>query len=264
MSLLLVVLIFSIVALGYLFLTKPSTQNYYVGPAPPDKNTVSVSGEAKTTVAPDLGLIAFSIETNRSSAQESQADNAEIVQGIKQALLENGVKEKDLQTISFTVEPVYETRYECPEDLPDCDYYDRIYTQEIVGYKTTHQLRLSVEELDKTGKLSDAITEQGGNEAKINSISFDLRDETRNDLEKQLLQQASSNAKNKGQRVAEGLGVQLGKPLSVSESIVYPVYYDYQARSLYAAEAVSAAAPTEVFGGQIEVQVTVSATFEIE
>lgn len=251
-----------ILGLGYLAFSKPSEQTFYVGPTPPERDTVTVNGEASASVAPDLGLVSLSVETNRSTAQASQEANAEVVQEIKQALLFHGIREMDMETVSFSVQPVYRSRYQCPEGGTTCPNYDRIYTQEITGYMTTHRLRVKVQQVEDTGEIADVIVEEGGDETQVDSISFDLKDGTRDELEMQLLQQAATNARNKAQRLADGLDVTLGGPTSVTESVQYPTYYrsyDYELAGVAAAPA-----PTEVFGGQIEVTAQVSASFLID
>ena len=257
--------LFVILALGgmYFMSGQAKPQSYYLNQEP-QRNTVSVSGESKMKVAPDLAQISFTIETNDSkSAKISQNDNAQLTEKVKTALLAAGVSDKDITTTQYTVEPIKRGRWECPDPLVKCESFERLYYEDVIGYRTVHTIFVKSDDTSKTGGILDAIGDAGGSNAKINSVGFSLKDETKKQLEKDLLEKASAAAKEKAQKIASGAGVSLGKPLMLSESINYPIYYNYN----YAEDAMKAAgapAPqTQVFGGEVDVTASVSATFEV-
>jgi uncharacterized protein YggE len=120
---------------------------------------------------------------------------------------------------------------------------------------------LDVKQLDKGGDYIDTATSAGDNETFVDYVSFTLQDETRRSTEKELLKEASAESKAKAQNIAEGMGVSLGKPLYASES------YNYYPTSYYKGgvmmDSISAAPPTELSPGQVDVSVTVSTGYEI-
>lgn len=258
--------VFLVVALAgmYIISSQAKPQNVYFS-TEPVKNIISVKGGAKATVAPNELQLSFTIETNDTSARRAQESNAQLTERVKRALIAAGLTEQNLETTQFSVEPIRRSRWSCPDPADmKCDYYDRVYYDEIIGYRTTHSMLVKSGNTAAGGELLDAANSAGGNELRVNYILFTLKDETRKLLEKQLLEAASQDAKAKAQRIASGMGVGVGTPTQVAESISYPYYYDYAYKS---AEAISAqtapAAATQVFGGQIDVSASITASFEV-
>jgi len=262
-----VLVVFLVIGLGgmYFISAQAKPTNVYLSQEP-IKNAVSVSGEAKTKVAPNLVQIAFIVETNDTkSAKTAQEANSEIANRVVAELKSLGLTDKDIETTSFSVQPIKISKYKCPDLYKTCEYYDRIYYEEILGYKATHGFFIKFEDTKKGGELLDAIAIAGTNEVKVNSVSFTLKDETRDQIERELLEKASQDAKNKAQKITAGLGGSVGKVLSASENIIYPYQYRYapQANVLAAEGDAAKVAATEVFASDIEVSATVSASFEV-
>ncbi len=229
--------------------------NVYVSSIPPE-HTIDVSATATDYVEPDLLVVQLTVETEMEGAKESQEETAEKIAAVEAALKALGIKDEDIKTAYYSVDVVKESHYICENETyyrSDC-YWEYI----IIGYRTTHSLTVDVENLDAGGDIVDAAVDAG---AEVDYISFTLKPETREETRKELLAEASSEAKAKAESIASGLEVTVGDAFSASESYYYyPVYrsYDYA----YAEEAAGAA-PTTLYGGEIEVTATVSASFEI-
>ncbi len=263
--------VFLLVALAgmYAISTQARVGDVYISPQP-SENTVTVNGEAKTKATPNLAQISFTVETNDTqSAQATQERNAQITADIKAALLAAGVLEKDIETTQFLVTPVKVSRWDCPvpRDIApdvayDCNPYDRTYYDEVIGYKTTHRIFVKTENTENAGELLDIITRGRGNEVRVDSVSFGLKDETKRQLEASLLERAAQDAKARAEKIAAGSGSSLGRLKSASENVYYPYYYDnYLARDV-AAE--SAPAPsTDVSPGQVDVTARVTVNYEV-
>jgi uncharacterized protein YggE len=234
----------------------PTNPNVYVSSIPPD-HAVSVSSTAVQHVAPDLLLVDLSVRTEALTAKSSQSENAVVVADLLPKLKALGLTDADIQTTSYSVDPVYNSTYVCDKVSNYC-HYDSVIT----GYTTAQELLLNVKQLDKGGDVIDAASTAGENQTFVNSVSFTLQDETRAALEKSLLKNASTEAKAKAQNIAAGLGVSVGKVLSASESYsYYPQYSNYK---MMEAGAASAPVPTQLSSGQVDVSVTVSASFEMQ
>ena len=261
-------IVFVLVALAgmYIIANQTKPQNLYFSQEPA-RNTINVKGEAKATVVPNELQLSFTIETNDTySAKTAQEKNSDLTEKVKKALFVAGLNEQDLQTIQFSVEPIKKSRWECPvKDDLSCNYYDRIYSEEVIGYKAMHSIFIKSSDTKKAGEFLDAINVAAGNDAKINSVSFNLKDDTKKQLERDLLEKASQDAKNKAGKIASGMGVGIGKPTSVVETVNYPSYYDYGYKSaapLLEASG-SSVASTQIFAGQVDVTASVSASFEV-
>lgn len=228
--------------------------NVYVSSTPPE-HAISVSATASEKVAPDLLVVQLRVVTEDKNAKQSQTDNAEVAAELRDELEKLGLEDKEIKTTSYRVEPITRSVKRC--DGVEC-YWDSV----VVGYRTTHTLTVSLTNLDIGGDVVDSATEVGTNQTFVDYISFTMQDETRRELEKSLLKEAAEKATAKAQNIADGLDASLGKPLSASESVYYPRYYDYY-RAGAAYEEAAPAPPTEFAAGEIEVSATVSASYEI-
>ncbi|MEW6722923.1 MAG: SIMPL domain-containing protein [Candidatus Micrarchaeota archaeon] len=234
----------------------PSSPNVYVSSTPPE-HAISVSASASTKVAPDLLNIQLRVQTESTVAKTAQEDNAEVAADLRSKLEGLGVKAEDIQTTSYSVDPVYDSDYVCEQGGIRCHYESTLK-----GYRVTHGISVKLTELDKGGDVIDAAGTAGTNQTFVDYVQFTLKDETRRSIEKSLLQNASAEAKSKAQGIASGLGVSVGKVLSASESFSYPVYYksyDFMAGAMEAAPSV----PTQLSPGQVDVSATVSTSFEV-
>ncbi|MDD5172164.1 MAG: SIMPL domain-containing protein [Candidatus ainarchaeum sp.] len=231
----------------------PTNPNVYVSSIPPE-HQISTSATASEKVAPDLLQIQLRVETTDTNAKKSQEDNAAVMAEVRSALKTAGLNDSDMQTVSYSVQPDYQSFETC--DTTGKCHWD----SEITGYTTTQTLMLDVKELDKGGDYIDTATSVGTNETFVDYVSFTLQDATRRSMEKELLKEASAEAKAKAQKIAEGLGVSLGKPLSASESYnYYPTPY-YRNTMM---DMAASAAPTVLSPGEVDVSVTVSVGYEI-
>ncbi len=239
--------------------------NIYVSSQSPD-NGISVSGEAKTKIAPNQGKISFTVETNdNNSAKIAQDSNAESSAEVVAALKSTGLTDDDIRSTSFSVQPIYSSRYVCPDETTTCDSYDRMYKREIIGYRATHTYSIKFEDVKKAGTYIDKIS-TGDNAVSVDSISFTLKDETRSEIERQLLADAAKDARGKAEKMAAGFGATVGKVLSASESFNYPSYYgkNYLTESMIGAAMDTSAPETVIYPtSDIEVSASVSAMFEV-
>jgi uncharacterized protein YggE len=234
----------------------PSNPTVYVSSTPPD-HAISVSATSSTKVAPDLLNVQLRVQTESSNAKQAQQDNAQVASDLMSRLKALGVKDEDIQTVSYSVDPVYDSTYKCDNNGQNCRY-----TSTLTGYRASHSLNVRLTDLTKGGDVIDAAAMAGTNQTFVDYVQFTLKDETRRSIEKSLLQNASTEAKSKAQGIATGLGVSVGKVLSVSESFSYPVPY-YKNYYLAAGEAAAPAPSTELAPGQVDVSATVSAAFEV-
>ncbi len=233
-----------------------STPNVYVSSLPPE-HVLSVSGTASTRVTPDLLNVYIRIDTNDTDAKTSQEENAVVSAGVIEELKSLGLKDNEIKSTSYSVQPIRESQRKCDDN--GC-----IYNYILVGYRTTHSVNVRTTNLDLAGDIVDSATEFGENEVFVDSISFSLQDETRREVQATLLAEAGAAAKEKADAIAEGLGSTVGKLVQASESTYYPgpIYYD---RAVFAEAAADSAAPvpTSLETGDVEVSATVNAGFEI-
>ncbi|MFH1520035.1 MAG: SIMPL domain-containing protein [Candidatus Micrarchaeota archaeon] len=242
---------------GYMLSKGDYSPNIYSS-ATPNEHDITVSATATKKVAPDLLQIRMSVETEAVNANDAQAQNAQVTNELFTKLKNLGIPEDKIQTVSYRVDTVQESNRTC-----DANGYNCRWTYKNVGYKVTHRVDVEVEQLDKGGSVIDAASSTGVNQTFVDSVYYTLKETTRSELAKTLLQEASAAAKAKAQRIADGLGISLGKVLSASESYVSPYYSNSYKSLTYAAEDMAGASETVLSPGEVDMSASVSVAYEV-
>jgi len=211
----------------------------------PTKRTINVSGSGKVNASPDIAYITLGVLTQNADAKTAQADNAAIMDKVIAAVKAAGVDEKDIKTVSYSIQPTYK--------------YDKdTYESYITGYSVNNSVQVTVRDILKTGNVIDAAVQNGANIS--GSIAFGLSDYDK--YYNEALKNAINNAKGKAKTIAETLGVSVSVPVTVTESgggYYTPIYRNY---NLVAADEKAADVSTPVSSGTIEVSANVSMTYE--
>ena len=203
-----------------------------------------VTGTGKVTVVPDITTLSLGIKAQEVSVAEAQSKATEAMNKVMNALDENGVAEKDIQTRHFSIYQV--TRW------------DDIKREEVVvGYRVTNIVTAKIRDMDKTGIIIDAVAKAGGDFTRINSIAFSVDDPSA--YHEEAREKAMADAKAKAEQLARLAGVKLGKPTYISEGIQVPPIYP---RAVY--EGVPApAAPPPISPGETEISLTIQVIYAI-
>ena len=216
-------------------------------PAACPENLISVSGNGEILTSPDIGLATFGVQTENQDVKTAQQENARIMDGIISALVAVGIPREDIQTVSYTIYPVY-------------DDNTRPFGQKIKYYQVTSMVQVTVREVARTGEIIDIAVSNGANQ--VSSVGFTLSPEKEKSLRAQALTEAVANARYDADVTAEATGVTITGVKSVSVGSVYvPIYYDN--RYSGAAEMKTAAVPTPIETGQITVTAQVSISYLI-
>jgi uncharacterized protein YggE len=232
------------------------TVNVAAGDSQLPVHSISTSATSSQKTAPDLLVMQLRVQTEAPTAKDAVQENANVAADLKGKLKALGLADEEIQTTSYSVDEITETNYTC-----DRNGYNCRYTYRVTGYRVVNTIGLEIKDLAKGGDVIDSASSAGVNETFVDYLSFTLKDETRREMQKSLLKSAAAEAKAKAQNMAEGSGVALGKALSLSESYSY---YPQVSAYRYDSVAMGAeAAKTELSQGQIEVSVTVSASYEI-
>ena len=207
-----------------------------------DEATLTVTGSGIATVTPDKASIAIGVQTADSSSKTAQDKNSKDVNNVIGALLDYGVKEKDISTSSFDLYANY-------------DYSKDV--SELTGYTATTMLTVKNLDVKDVGELLEKAAEAGVNQ--VNGISFDYT-ETEAAYDK-ALDAAMDRAQEKAEKLADREGCRLGKILSVSEgdnngSAAYTGARAYK-------ESAMADGGMNVMPGESDVTATVTVTYQL-
>ena len=210
---------------------------------------ISVSGEGKVTVTPDVANIQLGIQAQASTVADAQSQATKAMNDVMTALTANGVAQKDIQTQYYNIQQT--------------TTWDNNKQEQIVtGYQINNVVSIKVRGVDtdatRAGTVIDAVTLAGGDLTRINSIQFTVDDPTA-DYD-QARDKAMADAKDTATQLAKLAGVTLGKPISISESNVsvpqvYPVY---------AKDAAGTASSTPISTGELDITLDVQVVYSIQ
>lgn len=208
-----------------------------------EKDAISVSSTAKVSSAPDKAELYANIETVDKDAQKSQQQNSELSDKVIKSLLLEGIARKDIETSQYYLNQKIR--------------YGREGEQIFEGYETVHVLKITATETAAVGNLIDAAVSSGANG--ISSIIFTLTDEKQAELRNEALGKAAAEAKAKAGKIAESLGVRLGKLNAASES-------SFDIRPYFAplAAAEKAAIQTRILPQNVEVTATIAVAYSLD
>lgn len=216
----------------------------YIG-VPIERNVISVSGEGKVVGIPDVATIDLGMVIERPTVTAAQKENTRVMNELISRVKAAGIEEKDIQTTSYNVYPVY-------------DWVDN--RQRLRGYSVSQNVHVKVRDLEKVGDLVGMAGELGANQ--IGGVGFAVDDPEA--LRQEARVKALENAKAKAETLARVAGVKLRRVVSFDESFSnppMPVYYD---RALGMGGANEAAAAPSVEAGSSEIRANVTITYEIE
>jgi uncharacterized protein YggE len=187
-------------------------------PPGPEQKTISVGGTGTVSMSPDIGWFTASVVTQASTAAQAEEQNSNAMSKVVSALKNAGIAEKDIQTVEFSLSPIYQESKE-PGKMPT-----------LVGYSVRHSIRVTVNDLTTVGKMLDLAISNGANE--MGGVYFGLSDAKAQQAQSQALDFAVKDANNKAKTIANAMGVTLVGPISVSLGYYYePVRMDVKAEA---------------------------------
>jgi len=252
--LLVVVLIVAILSLGIL-ITKPiiETERRYneygdfrilsSSESEEPKYLIDVNGVSELSADPEKVEVYLGVETTALTAKESQENNADTMQAIRDSLKLIGISSKDIETTEYTLNVI--------------QHWDEDTEKYIItGYKTTHIIKIESTDINKAGDIIDKSVQNGAN--KVNDVVFSLTDEKIKEMKLEALKKAGINAKEKADVIANSLGITIKGVYRASENYVYYTPYVQKGYEMAAMQAAS----TEISPGQIKISASLSVSYE--
>lgn len=209
-------------------------------------NSISVTGTGEADGTPDTANVQLGIDVSQGDLTTAIQKANDTMTAVQAAVKGKGVDDKDLQTVNFNV---------YPEDVTDKT------TGQPTGQRVYHVqnfLNVKIRDISKVGGVIDAGLSAGA--TNVNSLSFSVDDTTK--LEGDARAKALKDAQNRAQQLADGVGVKLGKPILVSETLsggpIYP-----QVMFAASAPAGKGGGAPPISTGQQTVTITVNVTYAI-
>jgi uncharacterized protein len=207
------------------------------GPPPPlPPARIIVTGSGSVTVPPDYAEIASGVTTKAKTAKEASDANTKAMAALNAALKSDGIAADDIQTLRFSVSPVYgPPQQNAPPKL--------------VGFSVANELGIKVHQIGKVGEILDSLIQAGATDS--GSVQF-LHSNTSQVLD-QARQAAYSDARRKAELYAQSAGLKLGDAAWITEEP------DYAPALPMAGRAYAMAAPVPISAGAdtLRMQITV-------
>lgn len=221
------------------------------GEGNPSIRTLSVSGNAKVQLSPDIAYIYIGVHTENANANEAVTSNNTQAQKVIDALKAQGIDARDIQTTNFSIYPSQQ-----PETQPAPQSGPSVQGQKIV-YVVDNTVYVTVRDLSKIGDILGAATDAGANS--INGIQFDVVDKTAAMSEAR--KAAVGDARKTAEQLASAAGVTLGDIQSINFNTGgYPIPM-FEGKG---GGAMMAASSVPVSSGQMTLSVDVNIVYAIQ
>lgn len=222
---------------------RPSSPTSVPSPSsPPLPRSITVPGEGRVSVRPDLADLRVGISLTEKTVQAARTAGALALQAVLGRMRTLGVKDRDIQTSIVAMTPAY-------------DYGDR--APRLVGYALTNSVSVTVRDLDRVGDVIDGALTSGA--TTLDSIAFRVADASSAQREARKL--AVADARARAETLARAAGVEIGDVVTISEGGAEPPFQPFPAMRGLAMAAKDESTPIE--GGMNEIAVSVTVTFTI-
>ena len=229
---------------GLFFYTK------LVGPIPFFVNSVTTTqsslfkaeGTGEAAGVPKTAIFQVGVTKTANTPETAQESANTLANQIITELKKLGVKEKNIKTVDYSVNPQYR--------FPEIGE-----SQKVSGYTVTQTLEVRIEDIDLASRAIDASVKKGAN--LVSGLSFVLTSEEGLKLENEARKEAIDEARMKAESIAKLSGIRLGKILNVEENFG-PLPIPLRAQGGIEEDKAS----TEILPGESKVTVTVTLFYE--
>ncbi|MBX3479667.1 MAG: SIMPL domain-containing protein [Caulobacter sp.] len=203
--------------------------------------TLNLSARGEVRQAPDMATITLGVQTEAPTAGEAMKANAAQMTKVIASLKKSGVAARDIQTSGLNLNP----QYVYQENLPP----------RLTGYQAANQVTIVVRDLSKLGQVVDATVASGA--TNVGGISFGIDNSKAAEDAARL--EAVKALQAKANLYANALGYRVARLVTFNESGGYAPQPPVMMASF--AKASDESSPVE--GGELNVTINVSATFEL-
>src|SRR5476649_49313 len=129
-----------------------------VAPALAADRTITMTGHGEVRSSPNMVSVTAGVTTSAATAAQALAANTVRMKSVFGSLEKLGVREKNIQTVNFSVSPQYATGNNEPPRL--------------TGYQVSNDVSVRLDDVTKLGGALDALVGAGANQ--MNGISFGI------------------------------------------------------------------------------------------
>lgn len=175
----------------------------------------SSSGEGEATAVPDEATISVGVTKTAQTVEDAQKQANIVANKLINDLKALGIKDKDIKTTNYSVNPNYGVEPLLPTRNGQS------------GYSVTQNIEVKIKPIESVNKVIDIATKDGAN--LVGGVNFTFSDDLKKNLEEKATVEAVGNAKQKAQTLANSAGVRLGRIINVVSSTNNPPIYTLEA-----------------------------------
>jgi hypothetical protein len=201
-------------------------------------NTLTVVGQGQGTATPDTAVLSLGAQTTRPNVHEALSANNSEMQKLLNALHNQGVVDKDIQTQSVSVN---ETNQCCPTI--------------VTGWAASNTVNVTIHHLANVGPIIAAAVDAVGGDISIGGVNLQVSDPSA-----AITSARTSAMADAGHRAAAWAGLagrKLGKLLSLSEVVTSG------SGSPQCSGGCGGGGGTPIQAGQTQLTVSLTATYEL-
>ncbi len=170
-------------------------------------NVLNVTGTGVVKAKPDKFIVPLTISTTDKSARTAQQENDKKANDLIDTLKKMDVKDDDMVTSGYTLNPVYK-------------YFPDENESRIVGYQASYTLTVTAYDLKKIGEIIDAGTDKGVNG--IGGVVYAVKNEE--ELMTEALKRAMRDARTKADIALNAYGLKVYQVTTISLNSTSPVF----------------------------------------
>ena len=246
----------AMLAVFLLILSVSALRSYhYIGAGIQATNTISVSGEGKVFAVPDTATFSYTVSETAADVATAQAKATKAGNAIIDYLKSASIKDADIQTTDYSVNPQYEYSSTVCTNTGYCPPQK----QTISGYQVSQTVTVKVRDTSKSGDILSGVGTHGV--SYVSGLNFTVDDQKA--LEAQARDKAIADAKTQAEALAKSLGVSIVRITGFSEnSGGYPVPMYAKMDMASGVSSAGAVAPS-IPVGQNTITSDVNITYEI-
>lgn len=208
---------------------------------------IEVAGMAERRVRPDVAHLEITIDVRAEKLDDARREAGTKTVALLRSLKEMGVADETIDSGAITVQPEF-------------SWDPKSGARRLQGYLVVRNIRVRLLDLDKLGVILERAVKLGANQ--IVPPRFVLQDERK--LRRELLTEATEDAKQNAIAIATGLGAKLGTVLKVDAiEGQTPVFAQPMMLRASAAPAEDSAVTESYRPGDITLRADVKARFSI-
>ena len=161
---------------------------------------LDISATGDVTRVPDLATISAGVVSRAGTATAAIQQTATRMARVREALRRAGIADRDIQTSNISLNPDYVYAEKQPPRLS--------------GYSASNQVMVRFRDIASTGKILDALVEQGANQISGPNLSIEHPEAALDEARVK----AIATARARADLYARSLGLRIVRVVSVSES----------------------------------------------